>query len=56
MLSMTIRAFLEDARRPVKFVPIYFGYERLIEGNVSPFVQALLTDYAIRLWTSGSRR
>ena len=33
MLSMTIRAFLEDARKPVKFVPVYFGYERLIEGT-----------------------
>ncbi|MEO1594678.1 MAG: glycerol-3-phosphate 1-O-acyltransferase PlsB [Pseudomonadota bacterium] len=33
MISMTVRAFLEDARRPVKFVPIYFGYERLIEGT-----------------------
>ncbi|MEM7612477.1 MAG: glycerol-3-phosphate 1-O-acyltransferase PlsB [Pseudomonadota bacterium] len=32
MLSMTIQAFREDDRRPVKFVPVYFGYERLIEG------------------------
>ncbi|MEO1581277.1 MAG: glycerol-3-phosphate 1-O-acyltransferase PlsB [Pseudomonadota bacterium] len=33
MLSMTIQAFLADSRRPVKFVPVYFGYERLIEGT-----------------------
>ncbi len=33
MLSMTIQAFREDSRRPVMFVPVYFGYERLIEGT-----------------------
>ncbi len=33
MLSMTIRAFLRDPRRPVVFVPVYFGYERLMEGE-----------------------
>lgn len=33
MLSMTIQAYLADHRRPVKFVPVYFGYEKLIEGT-----------------------
>ncbi|MEL6868171.1 MAG: glycerol-3-phosphate 1-O-acyltransferase PlsB [Pseudomonadota bacterium] len=33
MLSMSIQAYLEDSRRPVRFVPVYFGYERLIEGT-----------------------
>jgi len=33
MLSMTVRSFLRDPRKPVVFVPIYFGYERLVEGK-----------------------
>ncbi|MEM9171652.1 MAG: glycerol-3-phosphate 1-O-acyltransferase PlsB [Pseudomonadota bacterium] len=33
MLSMSVQAFAEHRRRPVKFVPVYFGYERLIEGT-----------------------
>lgn len=33
MLSMSIQAYLEDSRRPVQFIPVYFGYERLIEGT-----------------------
>lgn len=33
MLSMTVRSFLRDPVRPVVFVPIYFGYERLVEAN-----------------------
>ncbi len=32
MLSMTVRSFLRQARRPVVFVPVYFGYERIWEG------------------------
>jgi glycerol-3-phosphate O-acyltransferase len=31
MLSMTVRGFLKDARRPVVFVPVFFAYERLFE-------------------------
>jgi glycerol-3-phosphate O-acyltransferase len=31
MLQMTVRSFLKDTRRPVVFVPVYFGYERLFE-------------------------
>jgi len=33
MLSMTVRSYLRDPRRPVIFVPVYFGYERLVEGK-----------------------
>jgi glycerol-3-phosphate O-acyltransferase len=29
---MTVRSFLADPVRPVVFVPVYFGYERLVEG------------------------
>ncbi len=32
MLSMTVRAFLRDPARPVVFLPVYFGYERVVEG------------------------
>ena len=33
MLVMTVHSFVKDPRRPIVFVPIYFGYERLIEGD-----------------------
>ena len=33
MLSMTVRSFLRDPVRPVAFVPVYFGYERIVEAN-----------------------
>jgi glycerol-3-phosphate O-acyltransferase len=33
MLAMTVNSYLADPRRPVAFVPIYFGYEKLIEGD-----------------------
>ncbi len=33
MLSMTVRSFLRDPARPVVFVPVYFGYERIVEGE-----------------------
>jgi glycerol-3-phosphate O-acyltransferase len=33
MLSMTVRSYLRDPRRPVVFLPVYFGYERLVEGE-----------------------
>jgi glycerol-3-phosphate O-acyltransferase len=32
MLLMTVRSFLADPAREVVFVPVYFGYERLVEG------------------------
>jgi glycerol-3-phosphate O-acyltransferase len=33
MLQMTVRSFLAAPVRPVVFVPVYFGYERLVEGR-----------------------
>jgi glycerol-3-phosphate O-acyltransferase len=33
MLSMTLRSYLRSPVRPVVFVPVYFGYERLVEAN-----------------------
>jgi glycerol-3-phosphate O-acyltransferase len=32
MLSMTVRSYLRDPGRPVVFLPVYFGYERVFEG------------------------
>ncbi len=33
MLSMSVRAYLRNPRRPVVFMPVYFGYERIVEGR-----------------------
>lgn len=33
MLSMTVRSFLRDSRKPIVFVPVYFGYEKVLEGR-----------------------
>lgn len=33
MLAMTVRSFLKNRTRPIAFVPVYFGYEKLIEGQ-----------------------
>jgi len=33
MLSMTVRSFLRDPVRPVVFLPVYFGYERIVEAT-----------------------
>ena len=33
MLAMTINSYVKNPRRPIVFVPIYFGYEKLIEGD-----------------------
>ena len=33
MLAMTINAYVNNPQRPIVFVPIYFGYEKLIEGQ-----------------------
>jgi len=33
LLLMTTQSFLLDRRRPVVFVPVYFGYEKLVEGE-----------------------
>lgn len=33
MLAMTVSSYLHAPNRPLVFVPIYFGYEKLIEGD-----------------------
>ncbi len=33
MLAMTVNSYIRQPQRPVVFVPVYFGYERLIEGS-----------------------
>lgn len=33
MLAMTVQAYLANPKTPVVFVPVYFGYERLLEGR-----------------------
>lgn len=33
MLAMTVNSYLHAPRRPIVFVPVYFGYEKLIEGD-----------------------
>lgn len=33
MLVMTVNSFIKNRQRPIVFVPIYFGYEKLIEGD-----------------------
>ncbi len=33
MLAMTVNAYITNPQRPIVFVPIYFGYEKLIEGD-----------------------
>jgi len=33
MLAMTVSSYVHNPRLPVVFIPVYFGYEKLIEGN-----------------------
>ncbi len=33
MLSMTVRSFLRNSKKPIVFVPVYFGYEKVLEGR-----------------------
>jgi glycerol-3-phosphate O-acyltransferase len=33
MLSMTMKSFLRDASKPIAFVPVYVGYEKVIESR-----------------------
>ncbi len=33
MLSMTIRGFLKHQKKPVAFIPVYIGYEKLLESK-----------------------
>jgi glycerol-3-phosphate O-acyltransferase len=32
MLAMTVRSYLREPVRPIVFVPVYFGYERVVEA------------------------
>jgi len=33
MLAITVRSFLRSSRTPIVFVPVYIGYERVLEGR-----------------------
>jgi glycerol-3-phosphate O-acyltransferase len=33
MLAMTVQSFLRDAGKPIVFLPVYIGYEKLFEGR-----------------------
>lgn len=33
LLSITLRSYLRSSRRPIVFVPVYIGYERVLEGR-----------------------
>ena len=33
MLAITVRSFLRSSRMPIVFVPVYIGYERVLEGR-----------------------
>ncbi|MDH5622819.1 MAG: glycerol-3-phosphate 1-O-acyltransferase PlsB, partial [Gammaproteobacteria bacterium] len=33
MLVMTVHSYIKSQHRPLVFVPVYFGYEKLIEGD-----------------------
>jgi glycerol-3-phosphate O-acyltransferase len=33
MLAMTVNSYVKNPVRPIVFVPVYFGYEKLIEGD-----------------------
>ena len=33
MLSMTVRSFLKSSEKPIAMLPVYFGYERVLESS-----------------------
>ncbi|MGQ5521663.1 glycerol-3-phosphate 1-O-acyltransferase PlsB [Chitinimonas sp. PSY-7] len=33
MLAMTVQSYLRDSNRPIVFIPVYIGYEKLFEGR-----------------------
>ena len=33
MLAMTLRSYLRDSRKPIIFMPVYFGYEKVFESS-----------------------
>jgi glycerol-3-phosphate O-acyltransferase len=42
MLAMTVHSYMQDPKREVVFAPVYFGYEKLIEGDA--FIRELSGD------------
>jgi len=32
MVAMTVNSYLRDQQKPIAFVPVYFGYEKVLEG------------------------
>lgn len=33
MLAMTLRSYLRDSEKPIVFIPVYTGYEKVLEAN-----------------------
>ena len=33
MLAMTVSSYLRDQQKPIAFIPVYFGYEKVLEGS-----------------------
>lgn len=33
MVAMTVSSYLRDQQKPIAFVPVYFGYEKVLEGS-----------------------
>ncbi len=33
MLAMTVRSFIRDHQKPIAFMPVYFGYEKVLEAR-----------------------
>lgn len=33
MVAMTVASYLKDQQKPIAFIPVYFGYEKVLEGG-----------------------
>jgi len=33
MVAMTVSSYLRDQQKPIAFIPVYFGYEKVLEGG-----------------------
>ena len=33
MVTMTVSSYLRDQQKPIAFIPVYFGYEKVLEGG-----------------------
>jgi glycerol-3-phosphate O-acyltransferase len=33
MVTMTVNSYLRDQQKPIAFIPVYFGYEKVLEGS-----------------------